>query len=282
VSFAPSPSSLKTSAACCAWPYVEFVRLQLTYPEFAVSANLPWEQNLQRLERHHTSRRRDTEPSYNVTLNLADAADYGVPQHRHRVFFVGFRNDLNARWFFPAPTHSSEALEHAKWTSGAYWKEHALKMPDGPLNVGRTASLTPSIFGPSTRWQTVRDAIRGLGEPSPRGTSDHRLQPGARSYPGHTGSPLDAPSKALKAGDHGVPGGENMLRRPDGTVRYFTVREAARVQTFPDDWVLAGSWSENMRQLGNAVPVALGRAVAASVASSLAPHVKRPGLQPSR
>jgi DNA (cytosine-5)-methyltransferase 1 len=88
-------------------------------------------------------------------------------------------------------------------------------------------------------------------------------------YPGHTGSSLDLPAKTLKAGDHGVPGGENALVRADGTGRYFTVREAARLQTFPDDYVFGGSWSEVMRQLGNAVPVKLARAVAEAVAATL-------------
>jgi DNA (cytosine-5)-methyltransferase 1 len=69
----------------------------------------------------------------------------------------------------------------------------------------------------------------------------------------------------LKAGVHGVPGGENMLRRADGSVRYFTIRESARLQTFPDDFVFHGSWSETMRQLGNAVPVELAEVVARSV-----------------
>lgn len=99
--------------------------------------------------------------------------------------------------------------------------------------------------------------------------ANHVFNPGARSYPGHTGSPLDEPGKTLKAGDHGVPGGENMLLRPDGSVRYFTVREAARLQTFPDDYVFRGSWTETMRQLGNAVPVRLAEVIAGSVAATL-------------
>jgi len=120
-------------------------------------------------------------------------------------------------------------------------------------------------------WRTVRDALEGLPEPHEKGSHllNHRLQIGARAYPGHTGSPLDLPAKTLKAGDHGVPGGENMLVRPDGSIRYFTVRESARLQTFPDGYELHGSWSEAMRQLGNAVPMHLGRAVAASVAEHL-------------
>jgi DNA (cytosine-5)-methyltransferase 1 len=65
---------------------------------------------------------------------------------------------------------------------------------------------------------------------------------------------LDAPAKALKAGVHGVPGGENMVVLDDGSVRYFTVREAARLQGLPDDFAFECAWSEAMRQLGNAVP----------------------------
>jgi Site-specific DNA methylase len=120
----------------------------------------------------------------------------------------------------------------------------------------------------------VRDAIADLPDPerNPAVASeyhDHRFQPGARSYLGHTGSPLDEPAKTLKAGVHGVPGGENMLRRFDGSVRYFTLRESARLQTFPDDMVFHGSWTETMRQLGNAVPCALARIVASGVRERL-------------
>ena len=98
---------------------------------------------------------------------------------------------------------------------------------------------------------------------------NHIFQPSARSYPGHTGSPLDEPAKTLKAGVHGVPGGENMLRRPDVSIRYFSVRESARLQTFPDEFLSHGSWTETMRQLGNAVPVALGELLAKNIRSHL-------------
>ena len=121
-------------------------------------------------------------------------------------------------------------------------------------------------------WRTVRDALVGLPDPQSHAAKrfkDHSFQDGARVYPGHTGSPLDLPAKTLKAGDHGVPGGENMMVRSDGSVRYFTIRESARVQTFPDGYVFHGSWTETMRQLGNAVPVLLGQVVASSVAEKI-------------
>jgi DNA (cytosine-5)-methyltransferase 1 len=263
--------------------YVEFIRLQLTYPYFPVSDNVDWDVNLRRLQRHHCSSRSISELSYKVTINLADAADYGVPQRRHRVFFVGFRRDIDSGWSFPSPTHDRSLLLRAQRITGDYWREHGIAPP--PTSPGGRA--TPQALHTAEfplgldRWRTVRDALRDLPDPrNGRRFHDHVFQPGARAYPGHTGSPLDEPSKALKAGDHGVPGGENMMRFPDESVRYFTLREAARIQTFPDDYRFISSWSESMRQLGNAVPVELARVVAQSIAARLRsitrsqPHAK--------
>ncbi len=253
--------------------YVEYIRLQLTYPEFPVSDNVDWDANLRRLQRHHTSRRDGKELVYRVTIQLANAADFGVPQHRHRVFFVGFRHDLNPGWSFPAPTHDRDLLLRDQFVTKVYWKHHGIAAPiaEQPIPSKTLAYLQNQElpFGLS-RWLTVRDALGDLPDPQSRHrVANHVFQPGAKAYPGHTGSPLDEPSKALKAGDHGVPGGENMLRHPDGRVRYYTLREAARIQTFPDDYRFISSWSESMRQLGNAVPVELARVVASSIAGHL-------------
>lgn len=124
---------------------------------------------------------------------------------------------------------------------------------------------------------TVRDAISGLPTPAKSRTSEepglnHFFIPGAREYVGHSGSPLDEPSKTLKAGVHGVPGGENMLAMENGTVRYFTIRESARLQSFPDNFIFPGSWSESMRQIGNAVPVRLAELLARRLVSVLHPQ----------
>jgi DNA (cytosine-5)-methyltransferase 1 len=77
----------------------------------------------------------------------------------------------------------------------------------------------------------------------------------------------------VKAGVHGVPGGESVLLRDDGSIRYLTVREVARIMTFPDDWTLVGPRGEQMRQLGNAVPVELAHAIANSVAGAMRPSL---------
>jgi DNA (cytosine-5)-methyltransferase 1 len=259
--------------------YYQYILLQLEFPEVPAKRNEEWFDHLLRLQVERASgRQKGKKLTYNVVPTLVNAADYGVPQKRERVFIVGFRSDLGVDWSFPRPTHSYDRLLRDQWVTGEYWERHGVARRNRPTmpssldsRVRRLASSLP--FSDELPWRTVRDAIEGLPSPQSRTAShysDHRFQPGARVYPGHTGSPLDLPAKTLKAGDHGVPGGENMLVNTDGSVRYFSIRESARVQTFPDGFVFHGSWTETMRQLGNAVPVALGHAVARSVAEKLA------------
>lgn len=253
--------------------YFEYIRLQLEHPEVALKRGENWENHLQRLQRHHTSGSR-AGLNYRVVTQLMNAADFGVPQKRERVFFVGFREDLGIEWHYPEATHSQAALLSDQ-KKGDYWERHRVSKKSRPA-LDELPDVAADLATSTTKpWRTVRDALSGLPDPErhPRQSEahlNHRFQPGARSYKGHTGSPIDEPAKALKAGVHGVPGGENMLLRADGSVRYFTVRESARLQTFPDDFLFHGSWSETMRQLGNAVPVQLARTVGESVACRLA------------
>jgi DNA (cytosine-5)-methyltransferase 1 len=210
-----------------------------------------------------------------VVREVLNAANYGVPQKRERVFFVGFRSDLGINWSFPKPTHSLDALLFDQRMGGNYWERHGIAGGTNRLPARSQARLSRLTDKPSKQpWVTVRDALIDLPEPTLAGDNsnlaNHVFQPGARSYPGHTGSHLDEPAKTLKAGVHGVPGGENMLFNPaTGNVRYFSVRESARLQTFPDDFHFHGCWSETMRQLGNAVPVRLAEVVARSVEKAL-------------
>lgn len=256
--------------------YLHFSFLQLTYPEITRKQEETWEEHLARLQQHHTSSPHPSGLTYNVVQGVLNAADYGVPQCRERIFLVGFRNDIDAHWSFPNPTHSQEALMFEQHVSNDYWERAGIAKPKiMATGKHRLHSLAENASAHKLKpWVTVRQAIADLPPPfknrNDNGTVfNHRFQAGARPYVGHTGSPLDSPSKTLKAGGHGVPGGENMIAFPDGTFRYFTVREAARMQTFPDNWHFEGAWSEAMRQLGNAVPVSLARAVAESVADTL-------------
>jgi DNA (cytosine-5)-methyltransferase 1 len=257
--------------------YFSYIQLQLSHPEVVKKPEEEWPEHRARLEQHHTKGKwRGLE--YNVVSRLVNAANYGVPQKRERVFFVGLRSDLGLEWTFPEETHSMDSLLIDQWVTGDYWERHEVAKKKRPAPSPRVAarveligSQSPMDLFATRPWRTVRDVISDLPDPE-RGQNsipNHTHNPGARSYIGHTGSPVDEPAKALKAGDHGVPGGENTVVLPDGRVRYFTVRESARVQTFPDDYVFHGSWTEAMRQLGNAVPVALAETMANRISSRL-------------
>jgi DNA (cytosine-5)-methyltransferase 1 len=258
--------------------YFEYVVLRLTYPSFTAAASLDWKQHLGELR--SLSQLSYAGIKYNVQFKLINAANYGVPQMRERVVIVGVKSDLKCSWLFPPETHSADRLFWDMHVTGEYWERHKICKSERPsidkLVEDKIFRRTEKygMFEPALRpWQTVRDALSNLPDPkSNHGISDHIFRDGARIYPGHTGSTLDLPAKTIKAGDHGVPGGENMIRFPDGKVRYLTVLEAKRLQTFPDNFVIKGVWGEAMRQIGNAVPVLLAETIGHELVKTLNGH----------
>ena len=248
--------------------YFQYILLQLSYPS-AGRGDEDWEAHYKRLQK--MSQNPDVIAEYNITYRLVNVADYGIPQSRFRVFIVGFRSDLKVNYCFPEPEYSKDALLYSKWVSKLYWKEHNLSVPACPISPQKIEQLRknpPKL----KRWKTVRDAIGDLPAPKEivsEGIKNHEYRSGAKSYAGHSGSSLDEPSKTIKAGVHGVPGGENTVIEDDGTVRYYTVRESARIQTFDDDYEFGCPWGEAMRQIGNAVPVRMAEIVGRSVVNKL-------------
>jgi DNA (cytosine-5)-methyltransferase 1 len=254
--------------------YLLWVQLSLSAPHIERHSGESRNNHLQRL----LKAKPDAE--YRVSVTRVNAADFGAAQKRHRVIIAGVRKTVAEKPPALEATHSRERLIWEQWVTGEYWKRHGISKPKGPDRIDaalverlRTSGVAPSDLP----WRTVRDAIAGLGEPSKGGVkvANHDFQPGARSYTGHTGSHPDMPAKALKAGVHGVPGGENTLLIPDGGVRYFTVREAARLQGMPDEYEFVGSWSENMRPLGNAGPTQLAEAAGRAVYLAIGPMTPR-------
>ncbi len=255
--------------------YFEYIILRLSYPDFAAETNTDWKDHLVELRRIKKSTY--TGKKYDVNFKLINAADYGVPQTRERVVIVGIRSDLSLSWQFPAKTHSEDRLLWDMYVTGEYWERH--KVPKSLLPVLDTPAKEKiyrlrdnyGMFEPELLpWKTVRDALFDTPDPqSNHGIIDHIYRGGARTYPGHTGSDFDWPSKTIKAGGHGVPGGENMIRFFDGSVRYLTTFEAKRIQTFPDSFVIKGAWGEAMRQIGNAVPVLLAEKIGYALAQKI-------------
>jgi DNA (cytosine-5)-methyltransferase 1 len=297
-------------------PYFEYIQRELKLPFERRDDEVAWHEHDALLAKRLRSGRAPNEERYEVVVTPVNAADYGVPQVRHRVMIVAFRADLDVDVdAFRKTVEDTRFSQNGLFRSmqnGEYWDRHAgLSRIPGHV-IDRTLSRIPEVppNDDCMPWRTLRDAIQGFGTgqikdeggkilpllpplpPIPLnqldtktvqgGFPDHIGWPGARIYDGHTPNDLDAPAKTVKAGVHGVPGGESVVLLDDRVSdpfskslwrylhRYMTVRETARVMTFPDNWVLSGPRGERMRQLGNAVPVSMGRFFAQAVADSLA------------
>jgi len=260
--------------------YFEYIILRLEYPNSADLELSNWREHLSKLRR--LAECPNTPPEYHVQYKLINAADYGIPQTRERVIIVGVRADINREWTFPEGKHSLECLLWDQYVSGEYWERHGISEP---LDYNHSSVFLKKIdklktkyglFPPSGKpWVTMRDILYHLPNPnSAHEIIDHLYRDGARSYPGHTGSMYDMPSKTIKAGAHGVPGGENMIRYSDDSIRYLTVHEAKLIQGFPSDFRIHGAWGEAMRQIGNAVPVAVAKEIGRNLKSVLASSSK--------
>lgn len=248
--------------------YLDFLRLSLSWPEQYVSGQ-EWGKQLKKLR---AFQKKGNAATYHVLVQAVNAADYGAAQKRHRAIVWGVRADLVSGITPLAPTHSREALIWSQRVTGEYWERHGISHRGRPVISDADQRIldkliSDGIVPTEMPWVTARDVIGDLPEPSAHRefVRNHRLHPGARVYVGHTGSSMDEPAKALKAGCHGVPGGENVLARPNGKVRYFTVREMIRLQGLPDTFSLDGTWASATKQLGNAVPVQIGHAFGSHV-----------------
>lgn len=255
--------------------YLEYLQLKLGNPDDFLLDKEDWRVHMTRLKKNLPENKKSLR-GYSVEAHLIEAANFGVPQRRKRLIFVGIRNDLDVYWSFPQESHSIEGLAWDQ-VHGDYWDRHKVPLRERYVDKRlETISRKIAPDRPDTDqlpWVTVRDALADLEDPelfegSPQ-HSDHIFKAGAKQYKGHTGSPWDLPAKTLKAGVNGVPGGENMLQKPNGSVRYFTIRECARLQTFPDNFNFHGTWTQTVKQLGNAVPVTLAETVSRSIFDAL-------------
>ena len=283
-------------------PYFEYILNEMRLPFVKREKGVTWEEHNDVLEKLIANDTVEPSQRYVVKEMEVNAADYGVPQIRNRVIIVAFRADLGINWeqFMPKATHSEESMIHSMREGGPYWQRHNVDASVRKRVIDNLPELDHEDEKVKEKlkldpWRTLRDAIAGIdeneGKPLPPvseeevknkvvvgGIPDHVGWPGARMYTGHTPNLLDRPAKTVKAGVHGVPGGESVMQLDDVDFanfggetgyRYMTVRETARVMTFPDRWILDGPRGEKMRQLGNAVPVKLGMAVSKAVADAL-------------
>lgn len=183
---------------------------------------------------------------YNVRYEILNALNYGVAQKRKRVFFVGTKKGI--KFQYPKPSGGvvtlANALKDVPKSIGEKYSDEKIKMmkhvPPGGSWVNMPVEVQKKYMGKSFYSTGGR---RGMGR---------RIS-------------WDEPCLTLTCS----PGQKMTERCHPEEVRPFTVREYARIQTFPDTWEFVGSLSSQYRQIGNAVPVKLATAVAKELVKSL-------------
>jgi DNA (cytosine-5)-methyltransferase 1 len=188
---------------------------------------------------------------YHVNFSVLNAADYGVPQLRRRAFFVAFA-DPRAQYEFPAPTHGPGRLPYE--TVGKAIMDLARRGETVPNHI--QLKHTDKVVA---RYKLIKEG--GMLPPASELPEDIR-----RENFGSTYKRLHRKAPALTI----VPGNNALPIHPTQH-RSLTPREAARIQTFPDDYIFTGDRRRQCILVGNAVPPLLAKVIAQSVWERILP-----------
>lgn len=179
---------------------------------------------------------------YDFAFDVLNAAEFGVPQVRRRLIVVGIRNGKAS---LPSPMTADNPMTV---------KDAIGDLENAPENAAFSHVIPRHARHVVKRWDALLP-----GETDPKYRRSRLI--------------YDKPSVTIRAGGGYGPRGDHLagFHPPihPTQARQLTVREAARIQSFPDEWILRGSKTAQGRQIGNAVPVALARAIADHVANLL-------------
>jgi len=234
--------------------FYDFIRiLEAKQPKFFLAENVSG----MLLERHSEALKNIKEmfknAGYKLSFKLLNASDFDVPQDRKRVFFVGIREDLNFEFQFPQPLKKKVTLEQkigdlqdtvVPAKEGNKTNKENCKVPNHEYMIGGFSSMFMS-----------RNRVRSWDEQS------FTIQAGGRHAPIHPQAPkMKFIEQNIRVF---VPGKEDLYRR-------LSVRECARIQTFPNDFVFHYDHiAAGYKMIGNAVPVNLAKHIAISIKSQI-------------
>lgn len=242
--------------------FYEYIRiLKDKKPLFFVAENVPGIISKTHLPEFEKIIEKFEDIGYNISYKLLNARDYGVPQERKRVIIVGFHKSLKRRFEFPEPTHIKNPNNRKylkKWLTlrdaigslpeakPAKEKNHAngeLEFPNHEYLIGGFSSIYMS-----------RNRRKDWCDQS------YTIQAGGRHAPLHPSS-----SKMIKVGKD-----KRIFKGDDPYYRRLSIRECARIQTFPDDFIFYyDRVSDGYKMVGNAVPVKLAEVIALKIIEDL-------------
>ena len=186
---------------------------------------------------------------YVVHHKVLNAKNYEVPQKRERVFIIGIRSDLKKEWVYPPSS-----------TTNVLLRDVLVDVPPSPgAKYPPAKEAVMRLVPPGGCWVDLPEDIKReyMGERSLAAGGGKRGMARRLSMDEHSLTLTTSPSQKQTERCH-----------PTET-RPLTVREYARIQTFPDDYVFKGGMAAQYKQIGNAVPVKLAQAVARQIAEFL-------------
>ncbi|MDQ3547460.1 MAG: DNA cytosine methyltransferase [Chloroflexota bacterium] len=191
---------------------------------------------------------------YVVSYSVLDAANYGTPQHRHRLFIIGMRDRL---FEFPPPTHGPR-----RHTPHVTAREALHNVPADIPNVAKVTYARNPVLRPQP-WDGM--LVNGGGRPINFAEPSQTIPASAGGNRTHI---VDPDGVLVEYHASLLAGGSPRSGEVAG-VRRLTVRESARLQAFPDDHLFLGGQSARYSQVGNAVPPTLAEVVGASLSAQL-------------
>lgn len=197
-----------------------------------------------------------TDIGYDLSFEKLNVSDYGVPQDRKRVFFIGYRKDLGMKFKFPKPTTPNKkiTLQDAIYDL----RESVVAAAEGNYTNGENCLVANHEYmtGGFSSIYMSRNRVRDWNEVS------FTIQAGGRQAPLHP----QAPKMNLVGLDK-----REFVRGKEELYRRLSVRECARIQMFPDNFIFRyQNIAAGYKMIGNAVPVGMAQILAEKIYKDLA------------
>ena len=210
--------------------FYDYLRIiEYIKPKFVVSENVKGLLSARNSETFNMMLKSIEDIGYNVKYKLINCVDYGIAQERERVIVVAYKNDFDMSFVFPELMNEKKCL-----------RDVIGDIEDLNLNINNHELIDDgysSIF-------MSRQRVRGWNEPS------FTILASSRFIPFHPSSP-----KMIKT--------DNKFKFAQGNYRRLSVRECARIQSFPDDYqIIYRNIRDGYKMIGNAVPVKLAQIIA--------------------
>lgn len=232
--------------------FFDYIRiLQEKQPKFFLAENVSGILSARHSDSFNGFLKAFEKAGYNISWKLVNANDYDVPEDRQRVIIVGYRKDLGKEFVFPKPSKHKPTLKEAIGDLPDATPALAKNKTNGKLAIDNHEYMT----GGFSSIYMSRNRVRSWDEPS------FTIQAGGRQAPLHPKAPKMVKMEVNK---------QVFAKGHEDEYRRLSVRECARIQTFPDDFTfIYNDVADGYKMIGNAVPVNLAYAIAKKIKEDL-------------